>query len=790
MFLLVARSIAVYGGTAALFLYIAHRWVLPLRLRVAFLIAAAPLLFTGRATLTGGVYAPLDILYHYEPFRSHRQDVGMTAVQTPLLSDVVFSMIPWQKAVREGIKNGHAPVWNRFVLAGEPLLAVQQPAVFHPLTGIGFLLPLAQSWTFQMSARLLIALLSAFLFFRELGCRETAALVGAFGWSFSDFMIFWTGYPVGNSLGPFPLLLLGLHRLAKDRDRRAVVLTVVALVLIVAAGHPETLLFAVIGAGLYFLFLLGLAARGRRVRPVLLALSAGMLALGLTAVQLLPLAEALPHTWEHALRSQWYAHVRKSVGLTQSVAREVPNLLPFVYGESGHGQIRQGFGVPAAYAGALLLPLAWVGLLSRDRRRWAFLAMGLFGIALWAHLAVLTEAVTALPPLNIAVIDYMIFLAAFALSALAALGAERLRNGEGRPAFFVGTVLSLAAIAALYGRFEPEMKELGMPGDFLHRRLALEMAPLCAGALAIAVLRRDVAARAGTAALLVFLIAARVAEASGIYPTCPDRAFFPRLPVLDPVPRGAPDRLVALGFTLIPNAAALYEVEDVRGYESMTFRPFYETYPLWCTPQGSWFNLVDDLERPFLSFLNVRYAVVPAGHVPPAGWRILSRDAGTELLENTRALPRAFVPEWIKSESQPARRIDLLKSISDFRERGVLASESAASSREWMKNGRARLAIRSYRPPSMALDVDALEDVVIGTSVTAWPGWKTRLDGKAVEPLAYNHAFLAFRVPRGRHRLEMRYLPDGFVLGSAVSLATLAVSALLLRRRGVRSANV
>ncbi len=75
----------------------------------------------------------------------------------------------------------------------------------------------------------------------------------------------------------------------------------------------------------------------------------------------------------------------------------------------------------------------------------------------------------------------------------------------------------------------------------------------------------------------------------------------------------------------------------------------------------------------------------------------------------------------------------------------------------------------------MTLEVEAERDAIVGTSVTAWSGWKARLDGFAAEPLSYNHAFLAFRVPVGRHRLELRYRPDSFMAGAAISLATLAV---------------
>ena len=135
-------SLAVYAAAAALTLLAARRWVLPIRPRVALLLAAAPLLFTGKATITGGVYAPLDNLYGTEPFAALRT-ASMTEARTPLLSDVVCSMIPWHKAVRDALIHGRLPLWNPFLLAGEPLLAAQQGAVLHPATWIGLLLPSA-----------------------------------------------------------------------------------------------------------------------------------------------------------------------------------------------------------------------------------------------------------------------------------------------------------------------------------------------------------------------------------------------------------------------------------------------------------------------------------------------------------------------------------------------------------------------------------------------------------------------------------------------------------------------
>jgi hypothetical protein len=788
--LLVLLSLAVYGGMAAAALYAAHRWVRPLQRKVAVLLALAPLLLTGPATLRGAVYAPLDINFLFEPLTAYRAEAGLIWVQTPLLSDVAFSMIPWQKAVREHFQNGRAPLWNRFVLSGEPLLAVQQSGALHPFTWVGFLLPLAQSWTFQMSARLFLAVLSAYLLFRDIGCREAAALLGALGWALSDFMVFWLGYTVGNAISPFPLLVLGLTRLVRDADRRAVALTAIALVLITAAGHPESLLFAVTGGGIYFLFLLGFAGPKRRALPLLLSLAAGAVALGLAAVQLAPMFEVMPHTWEQLLRAQHYAHQPKSVAPQESARRAATYLLPYAHGESGHGQVRPGgFGVPGGYAGAILLPLAACGLFGRERIRWAFLAVGLFGLAIWARLALVTDALTALPLFDIAVTDYLVFLAAFATCALATLGADRLLAGEGRGAFLAGAAIAVAGIAALYFVFEPAMKQLDMPPAYLHRRVLLEIVPAALGlAFALALFRRA-STRMGAVVLLALLAVPRVLEAGGVYPVCSARALSPRLQFLEAIPAGAPVRMLALGEMFAPNVSALYELEDVRGYESMTLLSFFETFPLWVSP-GYWFNRVDNLRKPFLSFLNVGYAIVPLGYPPPPGWKLRSRDRNADLLQNKRSLPRAFAPASVRLEPGGVERLALLKSIRNFRNRGVVASWPGAAPGAWHPNGSARVEIASYQAQSMTIDVDAREETVVGTSIPAWPGWKARLDGAAVEPLSYNHAFLGFRVPQGAHRITLRYRPDGFVLGAVVSLLTLAASIallLFLPRRGPAS---
>jgi hypothetical protein len=558
---------------------------------------------------------------------------------------------------------------------------------------------------------------------------------------------------------------------------------VVALVAIVTGGHPETLLFGVTGGGVWFLFELGLAGRGRRLPAVGLSLVAGALALGLTAVQLLPLAEIVPKTWEHALRSDVSAHEKKSTPLSLSARRLAVDVVPYAYRPLGFGGLSgPDAGNPGAYAGALLLPLAAVGLAGGDPRRWALLTLLVLGALFGARVAVVTDALAALPLFDISAPEYLLFLAPLALGALAALGAERLAHGAGRGLFLAASAVTIAAIGAFVLHRTGGFRRFGRHGLPSVDRTLLELAPLVVAAVLL-LLARGRRAAALPVALAGVLALGRVLEVGRLYPSFPEAMLAPRLPALDAVPRDEPVRIAAVGFRFIPNVSALYELEDVRGYESLTLRTYASTYPLWSVPQLGWFSRVDDLERPFLSFLNVGYAIAPEGAPPPRGWTLVARGRGGDVLRNERRLSRVFVPARLRTAPDALQRLSLLNAIADYAEEGVVGPGAGVADGAGRTNGEASAEIEEYRGSSLTVRVAARAETLVATSISAWPGWRATLDGRPVPSVEYNVAFLAYRVPSGEHRLALRYLPSSVVWGGAVSLVTLALCIVLVAVR-------
>ena len=84
----------LYFAVAAGVLGLAHRKVRRLSALAALVLALLPLAFTGRALLTGRVYAPFDLAYGAIPLTGARAQYGIGDARGIFL-DVHCAIIPW-----------------------------------------------------------------------------------------------------------------------------------------------------------------------------------------------------------------------------------------------------------------------------------------------------------------------------------------------------------------------------------------------------------------------------------------------------------------------------------------------------------------------------------------------------------------------------------------------------------------------------------------------------------------------------------------------------------------------
>ncbi len=743
-------ALFLYAATAALLLWLAHRYVLPLSRAVAVILFLIPFAFTGDALLTSRVYAPVDHPWDFVPLSWMKEDYGLVAAHNGYLSDVATQMIPWRAAVRGALAHGELPLWNRFLLAGDILAPAAQPAPFSPFTLLACLLPPALSMTFTAAIAHLIAALGAFLLARSLGCREAAALIAAAGFTYAASMALFILWPLGFAWAFAPLVLAGVRR-------KSLPLLTLAFALLLLAGHPETALHVVFLAAIYALVTVPPRALPR------LAL-AGVLALFLTAFFILPILEAAPQTHEYERRNAIFAKLPRGAEPRDALARLATDVFPYLHTRLADVPI------DTAAVGSIILALALYGAIRvRSREAWFFAGMAVFCLLARAEWKPLARALQKLPLFDQALNERFSFGAALALAILAALGVEELFRRERDRVAAIMLVVTFILLAAGNAWLFRSVKTPAAWGNY---KIAAELIGL---ALAIALLRKP-----------QFLIAAvllqRVVSDGGIYRAHEQKLAYPPIPILQAISRQPPTanrqpfRITGHGLAFIPGMSALYGLEDVRGYQAMTFRRTFETYPLWCVHQPVWFNRVDDLTRPFLSLLNVRYAITWDREAPPPGWREVARQRGSMLLENTRVLGRAFVPRSVRFGH------DALSEMAGEQDFGARAWIEAPLPPQERANGPGRVVTRNARH-GYDLDVMMENDGWVVVSLPRWRGWRAYVDGRRVETRFANHAFLGVHVPRGTHRVRLVFLPTSFLIGGAISLATLFGLGVLWHRR-------
>ena len=741
-----------------------------------------PLCFTGRALLTGRVYAPIDLPFGGEPLHSVAASYGVDRGHNGVLSDVYCLNIPWKYAVRYAYAHGEWPLWNPFNFGGDILAASAQPTPYEPFFLSSLLLPMPNSLTYLATITFFLAGLLMFIFLRELECSEQASLVGAAVWMFCSFLVFWLQWPHAPSAVWFPLVLTGVRRIIRGGSMATLT---VAFVMMLLNGHPETALYAT-ALGLLWAAAELWSVRGRGlVRSAILGVAAGILALLLTAMFILPVLEAIPQTIEHFNRSHYFAFQKRSIPLSDALEHLRFQFLPFRYGDPSVTWPKEppdGF-PDNAYCGSVVLPVALLGLLcSRRRERWIALSFVVIGLLIGSSFPPFADLLGRLPLFRIALNTRMIFAASFGFAVLTALGVDVLREERRAATLAVLAVTTFVLLLLACVAQWDAMREWGLPDAFVRGRTIALLLPL----VILALVTTSRSAAIISAVILLLLLAQRTYEASDFYPTLPARIFYPRIALLDRLPQtNEPYRIVGQGLMFYPNMSTIYGLEDVRGYQAMTFAPLRQTQELWSVPQLIWFNRVDDLTRPFLSMMNVRYALARTEAPIPENWKRIARDNGNQLLENTRALPRAFVPRRVRVNAPWMLLGPELKAETDFGERAWITIEGEPSHEASNGFGVVRIEKRGMRRFVLHASMQSGAWVVI--TEPAWKGWRATVDEKSRRIHRANHAFLAFFIPQGEHEARLEYWPQSFVVGRRITSATaLLLAAGWLWRRAAR----
>jgi len=808
-------ALALYAATAALALWLVHRSVRPLSRKAMVFLFLVPFALAGKALLTNEAFGPIDAAYIGEPLNAIRLLRGVGAPHNLVTTDIYTQMIPWREVVRQSWLHGEWPLWNPYILCGDILAAAAQPAAYHPFTLIACLLPAPLSFTFSVAMMFLVAAIGAFALARELGCRESTAAIAAVGWTYCSSLALYVLWPHG-CWAYLPLVLLATHHVVRQPGVRSGAFLMIALTLLILAGHPETVLHIVTLGVAYALFELlrgnrptqaiaitlpvipsvergtwvgggaqlgpcttrapgpSLDARDdsteeraiRHAKPILVACAAGLLALLLCSIYLLPFLEAVPQTAEYPWRKilSRIDHFETPLEVRVSV---LTNFFPFLHIRRWIEPGPAGLKAETAAVGSVILALAIYAIWRvRSRTTWFFTGFALVCLVIHSAWKPVAQLLQHVPLYDIALNVRFAFGAALAFALLAALGTEEILRRDDRrsAAIMMAIVLFVLTAGQLWIKHAFVIEDYGNWGSYR------EFSELFFLGIAVLLLMARVPLRAVAPALVLLLAGQRMTSEGGVHKSFPMSVAYPPMNVLEPMKDvHTPFRVVGQGLAFIPGMNVFYGLEDPRGYEAMTFDPLFKTYPLWSVHQPFFFNRVDDITKPFVSMMNVRFAIAGVWLPVPPGWRLVAQERHVILLENMNALDRAFIPRNVKLGLSDEDALAEMKTTADFRERAWITAETSMN----RANGPGTVTVHRNGMSRFDLDADMQGDGWIVLTESAWKGWRAYLDGRRVKTQRANVAFLSVYVPKGRHAIRFVYLPESFVVGRAISIATL-----------------
>ncbi len=350
--------------------------------------------------------------------------------------DIASLYYYWRDFGFGSLRDGIIPLWNPFVFCGSPFAAYPEAAVFYPLNLVFLFLPLAAALNASLLIHLGLLALATYLWLRFTGSGRLPALMGALALTGSGPVILHlaAGH-LSNlcTLAWVPLAFLLAEGLVRSgRLRWAAGLGVLGALQILA-GHWQYVYYTGLGIALYLVgrALAGERAEGRRRLLIPGAILAGMAALGLGAVQILPARELAAESFRAGMDLQWAG------AFSLPPANLTTFILPGWLGDSLTSLYRgeNYFWEMCAYLGLVPLILAGIAIIIR-RDRLTILAALLAGVAI---LVALGDATPLFRILHAFLPGFryfrghakLLFFAAFFLSTLAARGADCLTARPG-----------------------------------------------------------------------------------------------------------------------------------------------------------------------------------------------------------------------------------------------------------------------------------------------------------------------------------------------------------------------
>lgn len=754
--------------------------------------------------------------------------------------DALFYNYPMRTVAWRMIRSGELPLWTPYILSGYPLLSMAQLSLGYPLTWGYLIFSGLTAEKIYILAPFLLAPAFTYAFLRETGRSPLASMLGALTFGFGGMMaspIASSGL-IPNAIMWLPLLLITIERSRRSNFISCLLGATVVYTMSVLTGHAQSFLTVGLLAAAYAAWLVlttddadqprhfrARLSNFRQWRPLLVTAGAGLAAMGLTAFQILESSRVVRRSVRSTLSYRLFTQGSfKPRDLFRSFTTPIFNVIDM-----------------HAYVPPLAAALACVALFAhirrmngeRDRRVYFW-----FAVAALACLLMIGEFTPFYRPLYYIPILNLFrvpsrhaaewtfavgILAAYGWDALAPLFRRRRATAKHDNVTTLYPALILILVGIVVGIFwwtKSQTLNQFAPGwpqsATIYKLWKGAFALLLMGALWRAGLIYNQRTRAIVLSVAILILCfvepsllltrwwGALSTAAGRF-TVPaatsrylqqfppaENRIYTRVDLMSEQLGAEPPKIDA------PNLSAIWGLQNAAGYEPLLLDRYSQALG------GAWLNGVNtiDLGPPdaslllarshVLDILNVTF-VVSYDHLatsPSASagasiayadtWQRVYEDHGSQILRNTRVLPRAWLvteAEAVHSETALARIRGESNTTFDPRRTALLEVQpnELPSLPGGISGPENSAQILTYEPNRIVIETSAPTTTVLVVSEIFYPGWEATIDAQPAKVYVADYLLRGLEMPRGRHIVEMRYRAPAARNGVIIALLTLCV---------------
>ncbi len=221
------------------------------------------------------------------------------------------------------------------------------------------------------------------------------------------------------------------------------------------------------------------------------------------------------------------------------------------------------------------------------------------------------------------------------------------------------------------------------------------------------------------------------------------------------------------GNLITSNELAYFRLHQFNGYHGAKIRIYQDAID------------VCGGENPFLQALaNVKYLISDSPVKDTMFYREVYKGSSI-VYENKLAMPRAFFVDEYKVETG----INILNNIKNvsFNPYTTAFTEKELGVAIEKPDSTAYARIISFGIHDIEYEVNAGGNNLLVLNEIYYPaGWKAYIDGKETEIYKTNYFQRSIVVPKGKHKIEMKFHPDSYYTGKSISIASNIIVSLLL----------